>query len=250
VTQTLNLKQLHHSAESEVLAQALKTAQSVVVITGAGVSAESGISTFRGADGYWEKFRAEDLASPAGFTRDPELVWRWYNQRREAILAHKPNPGHQALVELEKCFSQFLLVTQNVDGYHAQAGSRQIVEIHGNIWELRCTRENKVWTDHQIFKELPVYCDCGVLARPNVLWFGEMYDPNRFQRAQAAAAQADLILVAGTSGRVWIVSGLLQAQKMGQVIEINLESTDLSDQADWLIQGPSGKVLPQLLELL
>lgn len=236
----------------EALTQMLKQAKSVVAITGAGVSAESGISTFRGAGGYWEKFRAEDLASPTGFAKDPALVWRWYNQRRAAILNNQPNPGHFALAALEKAFPHFLLVTQNVDGYHAQAGNKNLLEIHGSIWELRCTREGKIWTDRQIFAdaELPVYCECGALARPNVLWFGEMYNPDLFRQAQQAAAEADLILVAGTSGMVWIVAGLLQAQRQGKVIEINLAPSDLTPEVDLLLEGPSGQILPHILAIL
>lgn len=250
MTPTLTLNDLAIPTQAQALTDMLTTAQSVVVITGAGVSAESGISTFRGAGGYWEKYRAEDLASPTGFAKDPELVWRWYNQRREALLNSHPNPGHLALVELEQIFPDFLLVTQNVDGLHRLAGSQKMIEIHGNIWELRCTREGKIWKDQQIFTDLPVYCECGALARPNVLWFGEMYDPNLLRRAQKAAAQADLILVAGTSGMVWIVAGLLEAQRQGKVIEINLEPSDLTPEVDLLLQGPSGQILPQLVKLL
>jgi len=250
VTQELSLADLADPTRLKDLAKMLKQAKSVVAITGAGVSAESGISTFRGAGGYWEKFRAEDLASPQGFAKDPELVWRWYNERRKTILTSQPNPGHFALAALEKVYPQFLLVTQNVDGLHGQAGSEKKVEIHGSIWELRCTREGKIWTDHQIFETLPVYCECGALARPNVLWFGESYNPNLFHQAQKAASQADLILVAGTSGLVWIVAGLLQAQRQGQAIEVNLEASTLTPEVDLLLKGPSGQVLPLILDLL
>lgn len=254
MTPQLSLADLADPARRKDLVKVLKQAKSVVAITGAGVSAESGIATFRGAGGYWEKFRAEELASPSGFAKDPELVWRWYNERRIAILNNQPNPGHFALAALEKIFPSFLLVTQNVDGFHGQAGSEKMVEIHGSIWELRCTREGKIWTDRQIFETLPVYCECGALARPNVLWFGETYNPSLFQQAQKAASQADLILVAGTSGLVWIVAGLLQAhyqhRQQGQVIEINLEASDLTPEVDLLLQGPSGQILPHLLELL
>lgn len=240
---------LADSAGWSELAQKLRGVRSLLVITGAGVSAESGISTFRGAGGFWEKFRAEELASPEGFRRDPELVWRWYHERRQALLENQPNPGHFALAELETLIPDFTLVTQNVDGYHRQAGSRNIVEIHGSIWELRCTREGKIWEDHLPLQVLPVYCSCGALARPNVLWFGEVYDGERMRKAQAAAARAELIVVAGTSGMVWIVSGLLQVHR-GEVIEVNLEPTDLTTQADLLLQGPSGQVFPRLLDLM
>ena len=228
----------------------MASARSLVVITGAGVSAESGISTFRGAGGYWNRFRAEELASPQGFARDPELVWRWYDARRRQILAAEPNPGHAAIAALEGMFEDFLLITQNVDGLHRVAGSRQLLEIHGSIWRVRCTRSGEEWENRQVYQDFPPRCCCGALLRPAVLWFGENYDPQLFNRALAAASKAEFILVAGTSGRVWIVSGLIDAAPGAKVAEFNLEATETGQQADYLILGPSGQTLPRLVEQL
>lgn len=225
----------------------LRQSKSLLVITGAGVSAESGIATFRGAGGYWEKFKAEELASPQGFQRDPRLVWRWYHERREKIRQQAPNPAHRALAEMEKLKPDFLLVTQNVDGYHSQAGNRKMIEIHGNIWRLRCTREHKVWEVQEALQELPVRCSCGALARPDVLWFGEMYHPVLLTQARQAAHHAQVILIVGTSGMVGLTAGLLAEQQQGQVIEVNLEPSELTETADFLLQGPAGQILPRLL---
>lgn len=226
----------------------LKQAKSVCVVTGAGVSAESGIPTFRGDGGLWKNFRAEELASPAGFKKNPALVWEWYSTRREFIANNKPNPGHDAIAKMEKHFEEFLLVTQNVDGYHLDSGSQQVVEIHGSIWELKCTEENKIWEDRTLFTEFPIYCSCGALARPNVLWFGESYDQRILAKSFTAAMTADLFIVAGTSGMVWIAAGLLQEATRATSIELNLESSELTQSVDYFIKGPSGQTLPRLLE--
>ena len=233
----------------EALARALAPLKSLVLITGAGVSAESGIATFRGSGGHWERYRAEDLASAAGFARDPELVWRWYDARRRQIAQATPNPGHQAMAALESLFNPFLLITQNVDGLHQAAGSRQVIEIHGSIWRVRCQRSGAEWQNQQLYEHFPVSCRCGALLRPAVLWFGESYDSHLIQRAQGAVAGADAVLVAGTSGQVWIVAGLLaQARSQALRAEFNLEATDTSATADHLILGPTGHTLPKLLE--
>lgn len=231
----------------EALKQEIARAQNLVVITGAGISAESGISTFRGAGGYWNRFRADELASPEGFQRDPELVWRWYTERREALLKAEPNPGHDALVQLEQRVPNFTLITQNVDGLHQRAGSQNVVTLHGSIWELRCMRSGKAWDSDEIHTQFPVRCRCGALARPGVLWFGESYDAQTIQAASSALEAADVVLTIGTSGMVWIVAGLLQYAQSAHLAEFNLERTDLSAQMDTVISGPSGKTLPQLL---
>lgn len=225
----------------------LKAARSLVVITGAGVSAESGVPTFRGAGGHWQQHRAEDLASPQGFRRDPELVWRWYHERREQVRACVPNPAHHAIVALEQHYPEFTLITQNVDGLHPAAGSRQMIEIHGSLWRLRCTREPKVWEARETLTEIPPTCSCGALARPDVLWFGESYDPDLLRPAARAAALADAILVVGTSGQVWIASGLLaEAAPDTVTLEINPEP-GLRDQVDMCLEGPAGEILPGLV---
>lgn len=244
MTRILNLEQ---DKAWEQVHQLFQQADSLLVITGAGISAESGISTFRGQGGYWKRFRAEELASPQGFRRDPLLVWRWYHERREIIRRHAPNPAHKALVEIEQLKPNFLLVTQNVDGYHFQAGSRKLIEIHGNIWRLRCTQENKVWEAPEELQVLPVYCSCGALARPDVLWFGESYHPTLLAQAKQAARRAQIILVVGTSGMVGLTAALLAQQQQGQILEVNVEPSQLTEQVDFLLQGPAGQILPKLL---
>ncbi|MGV3524430.1 MAG: Sir2 family NAD-dependent protein deacetylase [Candidatus Sericytochromatia bacterium] len=234
----------------EVLARSLNGLKRVVVITGAGVSAESGIDTFRGAGGHWERYRAEDLASPAGFAADPALVWRWYDARRRRILAASPNPAHMALAALALRFPVFDLITQNVDGLHQQAGSENVLELHGSIWRLRCSRSGKEWINREVFSDFPVYCACGALARPAVLWFGETYSSPVLQQAYHAVRQAECILVVGTSGQVWIVAGLLAEATQARIAEFNLVPSRLSHQVDWLIEGPAGSHLPELLRLL
>lgn len=236
------------SEQLDSLAQELSRAQALVVISGAGVSAESGISTFRGLDGYWQRFNPQELASPEGFRKDPELVWRWYDERRRQILKARPNPAHQAIAELEQRFKNFLLISQNVDGLHQQAGSEKLIEIHGSIWRVRCTRSGQEWANHQVFDVFPVRCQCGALLRPAVLWFGESYQPELMQQALRAARQASHVLVVGTSGQVWIVSGLLAEARRARSAEFNLEATD--QQTDYLILGPAGQTLPALLARL
>lgn len=235
----------------QALANNLAGKQSLVVITGAGISAESGITTFRGIDGYWARFNPQELASPEGFARDPALVWRWYDERRRQILTAQTNPGHHAIAELEKLFPEFLLITQNVDGLHAQAGSQQFIEIHGSIWRVRCMRSGQEWENRDVYDQFPVKCRCGSLLRPAVLWFGESYQPSLILRAQKTVNSADVILVVGTSGQVWIVSGLLaQARRQAITAEFNLEQTETSRSVNHLILGPSGQTLPQLVTLL
>lgn len=238
------------SGQIEALAAALAPLNSLVVITGAGVSAESGIATFRGKDGYWNRFRAEELASPAGFARDPALVWRWYDERRRALLSAVPNPGHHAIAALEQLFPAFSLITQNVDGLHQQAGSSNVLEIHGSIWVLRCTRTGQAWTSREAHDEFPLRCACGALLRPGVLWFGESYEPKLIHKAQSAVARAEAVLVVGTSGQVWIVAGLLNEAQGALVAEFNLEATETGQDADYLLLSPSGQTLPKLVEAI
>jgi len=235
----------------KALAQEMTGLHSVVVLTGAGISAESGIATFRGAGGYWQRFKAEELASPQGFARDPALVWRWYDERRRQILTAQPNPGHLALVELERLFPDFSLITQNVDGLHQAAGSRKVIEIHGSIWRVRCTKSDQEWEQREVFETFPILCQCGALLRPAVLWFGEAYDSWKVQQALHAISQAEQILVVGTSGLVSVVSGLLsQAPETTPIAEFNLAPTELSQISHQLITGPAGETLPQLVRYL
>ncbi|MBF2052196.1 MAG: NAD-dependent deacylase [Candidatus Sericytochromatia bacterium] len=233
------------------LAKAIDCSAPLVVLTGAGISAESGVRTFRDPDGYWARFDPAELASPEGFRRDPELVWRWYDARRRQLLQAQPNPGHRALVALEALCADFTLITQNVDGLHTAAGSQNVLEMHGSIWRLRCTRSTREWVSRDVFESFPVHCQCGALLRPAVLWFGEMYHQGRLQRALEAMRKAQTVLVVGTSGMVGIVSGLLdQASRQARLVEFNPNPSHISAACDTLIAGPAGESLPQLLQYI
>jgi len=232
-----------------VARSALAEARSAVVLTGAGVSVESGVPTFRGAGGLWKTFRAEELATPFAFERDPKLVWEWYDWRRQRIAQAKPNPGHHALVELERRISEFLLVTQNVDGLHADAGSREIVELHGSIWRTQCVGCLEVRNNREVpMKSMPPRCRCGALLRPDVVWFGEGLPPGALNRATRASQKCDVMLIVGTSSVVYPAASLGPAAVHGgaQVFEINTEPSDLSLYYT-LLQGKAGEVLPALL---
>src|ERR1039457_6777694 len=202
----------------------LRTARSVAALTGAGVSAESGVPTFRGNNGLWRQYRAEDLATPEAFERDPKLVWEWYDWRRCLIAKAKPNAGHFALAELERPGPSFTLITQNLDDLHDDAGSRNVLKVHGSIWMVRCTLCGEEHLDRTApLPELPPRCECGALLRPGVIWFGESLPPDVWQQAERAAAAADLFLVIGTSAVVYPAAGLASIAKRAgaKVVEIN-----------------------------
>ncbi len=188
----------------------------VVAFTGAGVSAESGIPTFRGAGGLWRSFRAEDLATPEAFARDPKLVWEWYEWRRDLVRSAEPNAAHRAIARLDGA----VVVTQNVDALHEQAGSSDVIELHGNIFRVRCTREAKTLARRDAFSSLPPRCECGALLRPDIVWFGEMLPAGALERAASEIASADLLLVIGTSGVVYPAAGLVELTR-GLSIEVN-----------------------------
>jgi NAD-dependent deacetylase len=237
-------------AELERARQLLAAAQSVAALTGAGISAESGIPTFRGAGGLWKNFRAEDLANPQAFARDPRLVWEWYNWRRETIAKAAPNPAHRALARFETAKPGFTLITQNVDGLHDLAGSVRILKLHGDIWRLRCTACGSHWPDRRAtLPQLPPHCGCGGLARPGVVWFGEPLPDGIMHEAEHAAASSDVFLVIGTSAVVYPAAGLvpLAKQSGATVIEINPEQTAFSAMVDFSFQVPAGELLPQLV---
>jgi NAD-dependent deacetylase len=216
----------------------------VVAFTGAGVSAESGIPTFRGPGGLWREFRAEDLATPDAFDRDPALVWEWYEWRRALIRAAQPNPAHAALASIEA-----VVVTQNVDGLHTRAGSSDVVELHGNIFRVRCTRDHSVRGAMQPFDVLPPRCECGALLRPDVVWFGEMLPDDAVARAVSEIRHSDLLLVIGTSGVVYPAAGFIGLHH-GLSIEVNPEATESSTACRYAISATAATVLPRLAEAI
>jgi NAD-dependent deacetylase len=237
---------------SSALVSRLREAKLVAVLTGAGMSAESGVPTFRDAlTGLWAKFDPRELATPSAFERNPKLVWDWYAARRRQVLEVAPNPGHVALARIERLVPDFLLATQNVDGLHARAGSVKLVELHGNISRLRCSREQRVVERFDEPRDaLPPRCPgCGAFLRPDVVWFEEMLPREALERADAAARACDVLLVVGTSGEVYPAAALPNHAKArgARVVEINPTATPLSDLADDRLRGPSGVVLPALL---
>jgi NAD-dependent deacetylase len=229
----------------------LVSAQSIVVLTGAGVSADSGVPTFRGQDGLWQRYRVEDLATPEAFERDPRLVWEWYNWRRELIATTLPNPAHFALAELEqRGHDRMWLITQNVDGLHRAAGSRRLSEIHGNIWMVRCTGCSAVTEDRRVpIRILPMCETCGALVRPHIVWFGESLDPADLRRCSEALQSCNLLLVIGTSGVVYPAAGFASVAKQAgaTVVEINLDETPQSNLVDLALRGRAKDLVPQLL---
>ncbi|MBH0177654.1 MAG: NAD-dependent deacylase [Nitrospira sp.] len=234
-----------------ILKERLAAAQSIAVLTGAGISADSGVPTFRGAEGLWRNFRAEDLATPEAFERDPRLVWEWYNWRRELIATKKPNPAHEAIAKLERRCAQFWLITQNVDGLHRTAGSHRLSEIHGNIWMVRCTACGQVTENRDIpIQMLPICRACRNLLRPHIVWFGESLAEEDLQRSYTALQASDLCLVIGTSGVVYPAAGFASiAKEAGAfVAEINLDRTPQSDWIDLSLQGRAKDIVPLLLE--
>jgi NAD-dependent deacetylase len=234
-----------------IAAAALRTARHVCVLTGAGMSAESGVPTFRDAQtGLWAQFRPEDLATPDAFERDPKRVWEWYEWRRELVRKAEPNAGHRALVELARRVPQFTLVTQNVDGLHQRAGSVGVIEYHGNVLRDRCAAEGvgRERSLHSV-SGLPECAICGALLRPDVVWFGEAIPRHALQRADAVATDCDCFLSIGTAAMVYPAAGLAErALRSGaKVIEVNIAATDLSPLADIVLRGPAGSMLPELL---
>jgi NAD-dependent deacetylase len=228
----------------------LNAARSIAVLTGAGVSADSGVPTFRGSDGLWRNFRAEDLASPSAFARDPRLVWEWYNWRRELIAAKRPNAAHVALAELERRVEHFWLITQNVDGLHRLAGSEKLSEIHGNIWMVRCTGCGRIEENRTVPLPLLPYCSaCGALLRPHIVWFGESLATEDITRSYEALESCELLLIIGTSGIVYPAASFAPMAKAhgAFVVELNLEATPNSEIVDVALTGRAKDLIPELL---
>ncbi len=228
----------------------LESADKVAVLSGAGISAASGIPTFRGAqDSMWSRYRPEDLATPEAFARDPDLVWRWYDWRRGLIAASGPNPAHQALAQLEET-TAVTVITQNVDGYHQQAGSSRVLEFHGSIWKVRCTVCNEEREDRRVPLPIPPLCPaCGGLLRPQVVWFGEGIDRGVMAASTAAVSGCDLLLVIGTAGMVHPAAGLADlARRAGATVcEFNLVESLLTPRVDVFIPGDASGTLPRVV---
>jgi NAD-dependent deacetylase len=242
---------------AEVLAGKLGAARRVTVLTGAGVSAASGIPTFRGPGGLWRDFRPEELATPEAFARDPSTVWEWYAWRRELVARVRPNRAHEVLAEWSGRFPRFTLVTQNVDGLHERAGTAHVVRFHGSLWEVGCAsacgRMPRRWSDERVpFPEMPPRCEsCKGLLRPGVVWFGERIDPGVLERS-LAALDCDVCLVVGTSAVVYPAAGFAdEARRRGAfVAEINPETTDASARVDVAIAGKAEEILDDVNRLL
>ena len=216
--------------------------QRVVVFTGAGISADSGIPTFRGATGLWRSFRAEDLATAEAFAADPPMVWEWYEWRRGLVREARPNAAHDAIAQLRDA----VVVTQNVDGLHARAGSRDVIELHGNIFRVRCVAEQKTFDRPEPLDAIPPRCSCGALLRPDVVWFGEMLPEEALARASAAIIGSDLLLVVGTSGVVYPAAGLVQLRR-GLAIEVNPET---STACDYAVSMRAAEGVPPIVEAI
>ncbi len=235
---------------------AIERAHLLVAATGAGMSKESGVPTFRDSlDGLWAQYDPQELATREGFDRDPPRVWGWYNFRRGLIAALSPHAGHDAIARLEGLLPQVVVVTQNIDGFHAKAGSSTILELHGNIHRFKCfDQDHPVDTDVPLAEidgpvEPPMCERCGSYLRPDVVWYGEMLPPGVFEQAEALSRSCDVMLVVGTSGIVYPAAGLpMVARSAGAiVIEVNVEPSELTPGVDIFLQGTAGQVLPELV---
>lgn len=235
---------------SDTLLKKLSSAKVVSVLTGAGVSAESGVPTFRDPGGIWEKFRPEQLANFEAFMTDPDFVWSWYQHRREIMREVKPNPGHFALAEMEGLFDEFNLITQNIDNLHHRAGSKRVTELHGNIERNFCLKCRTFYNELDVKEKKVLKCDkCGGLIRPDVVWFGEMLPVRALERAESSAASSDVFLTIGTSAEVYpaALMPLIAKRSGAYVIEINPNQTVMSMDLDESVRGKSGEVLTELV---
>ena len=241
-------------AFSSRLISKLAGAQSVVAFTGAGVSAESGVPTFRGDDGIWKRFKPEELATIDAFMKNPELVWEWYAHRKKIIATIEPNPGHYTLAGMEQMFPHFAIITQNIDNLHRRAGSKNVFELHGNIERNYCMKCGTPYTNEEVLNQTgaPRCPKCNGLIRPDVVWFGEMLPEEEWEQSVRAAESAEVFFSIGTSGVVFPAASIpLMAKRAGAyLVEINPEATPLTDQADEFLMGASGTVLPELYSRL
>ena len=236
--------------QEQILAakEIIEKSNKITVLTGAGISAESGIPTFRGSDGMWNNLNPQDIATPDAYKNDPKLVWEWYDWRRRIIDKATPNHGHLALAEIERQKEKFTLLTQNIDGLHQVAGNKNIIELHGNIWEIKCEKCGLISKNYEVpLPQLPPKCsECGEMTRPNVVWFGEIIPMEIIDSSLLSIEESDLMMIIGTSGVVEPAAsmGLLAKQSDKKVIEINLDQTPNTGIYDISIQAKSGEVLP------
>ncbi len=229
----------------------IKKARKIVFVTGAGISQESGIPTFRGTDGLWRKYDPMKLATIDAFYEDPKLVWEWYEDRRKNILSAEPNEGHKAITELEK-LKEVVTLTQNIDGLHQRAGSSKVLELHGSIIRIKCTVCDFIDDIPESFSQLPPICKCGNNLRPDVVWFGEALPQDVWTKAIQHASSCDLMVIAGTSLAVSPANTLPLYAKQNQaiLIEVNPETTVMSSEMDLSIKNTSAKILPELISFL
>ncbi len=229
----------------------LKNAKKIVFVTGAGISQESGIPTFRGKDGLWRNYDAMKLATIEAFYENPNLVWEWYNERRNNIFSSEPNLGHKAIVEMEKFF-EVIVLTQNIDGLHQRAGSSQVLELHGSIVKIKCTVCNYREVIYTKFSKIPPLCPCGNILRPDVVWFGEALPQNVWKKAIIHSMDCNVMIIAGTSLVVSPANTLpiYAKQNNATLIEINPDETIMTDDMDLSIRSTSSVALPKLVSVL
>ena len=234
----------------KTLIEKLRTSKSIVFFTGAGISAESGIPTFRGKDGIWNKLKPEELANFDAFLKNPELVWEWYKHRKQIIKESKPNAGHLAIAEAQNIFPKVSVVTQNIDNLHRRAGSKTVYELHGNIERNYCIRCKTFYNEELDFSNGVPICKCSGLIRPDVVWFGEVLPEDQFNLSEKAAEDSDIFFIIGTSAVVYPAASLIFTAKQSgaYLIEVNIEETEISHFVDKSLFGLSGKILPALIK--
>lgn len=226
----------------------ISSARSVVFFTGAGVSAESGIPTFRGEDGIWNKLKPEELANLDAFLKNPRMVWEWYKHRKQIVHGSQPNSAHKIISDFQNIFPDVKVITQNIDNLHKRAGSKNVFELHGNIERNYCVECKTFYNDEVIFNDDVPKCRCGGLIRPDVVWFGEYLPQDEFNEAETAAKNSDIFFIVGTSAIVYPAASIIfTAKKNGAfIIEVNLERTEASSAADRSFFGQAGKILPSI----
>ena len=236
----------------EKLIDNIAAARSVVFFTGAGISAESGIPVFRGKDGIWNKLKPEELANFDAFLKNPQLVWEWYNHRKQIVHESKPNPAHVSIAEMQDILPEVSVITQNIDNLHRRAGSKVVYELHGNIERNYCIKCGKKFDVIPEFKDGAPQCGCGGLIRPDVVWFGEYLPEDQFSGAETAAQMCDVFIIVGTSAVVYPAASLIFVAKShgAYLAEINIEPTEISSAVDESFYGKAGEILPEILEKL